>query len=292
MRLNGTGIFVDELSDSGAPCLITHYHADHLEGLHRWNGRSRIFCTETTAQLLMQLDGLPADVFHLVAVDTEFDLKTANGAARVRVLDANHCPGAVMFHIQTRQRRILYTGDFRLNDAIRARCRELARPDLLYVDATYAHPRYRFPPQEQAIGEVLALIRSRWDAAEICLAVYTIGKSKLLQAICDEFGLPFYAPEQMRRAYEAIGISHLVTRDKHSTRFRAYARGYFDKYFRLSARYQSPHVAVIIPTGWALDLEARDPAYHYVAYSEHCDYQELQEFKALVQARKVIPMGA
>jgi Cft2 family RNA processing exonuclease len=290
MRIEHAGIALDEFAPNGAPSLITHYHSDHLRGLESAGDRARIICSDITARLLRTLDKVPQECIQVLWEGQEIEVPATGGTARVRALHANHCPGALMFHIESGGRRLLYTGDFRLDDVTRAQARALAGPDVLYVDSTYADRRYRFPPQAEAIAQVLKLIHEKRDASEILLAVYTIGKTNIIKAVVAEFGAPVYAAAKMHRAYCAMGMDRLVTNNKDATRFRAYSRSYFENYFCMSRRYGSKDVAVIIPTGWALDVEHRDPAYHYVPYSEHCDYAELEEFKALVRAKEVVPI--
>jgi len=82
----------------------------------------------------------------------------------VRLMDANHCPGSVLFvfDLEHPKRRYLHTGDFRANpgmsiDPI------LAQPpnvpiDILYLDTTYSNPRYTFPPQDVVIRETTRVV--------------------------------------------------------------------------------------------------------------------------------------
>jgi len=289
MRLDGTSLIADHFRP-GHVCLISHYHGDHLGGRDRIDDTVRIVCSEITARLLTAIDRVPAAAITVVGEHEETKIDTGRSVVTVRALPANHCPGAVMFHLDVGGRRILYTGDFRLNDEIRETCRPLAGVDVLYVDSTYDQPRYRFPPMEESIAEVVRLAREAADASEICLGVYTIGKSNVLEAIVEEFGVPVYASAPIYRAYRAMGMDRLVTSDRDATRLRAYARNYFESYFKRTRRYHADDVVVIIPTGWAVDEGERDPKYHYVPYSEHCDYAELQEFKEIVGARTVVPI--
>ena len=73
-----------------------------------------------------------------------------NGAkdskVRIRLIDANHCPGASMIHISGPLGEILHTGDFRYGGA--RMLSEIGHQsfDYLYMDNTFATTKEDFPP--------------------------------------------------------------------------------------------------------------------------------------------------
>lgn len=82
--------------------------------------------------------------FHRWIHPIELGVTQLVNGVQVRMLEANHCPGAalILFKLSTGE-RILHTGDFRA-------CRDMqAYPELanthistLYLDTTYCNPRY------------------------------------------------------------------------------------------------------------------------------------------------------
>ncbi|KAF9423324.1 DNA break repair nuclease [Podila epigama] len=89
---------------------------------------------------------------------------TLVGGVTVSLIDANHCPGAVLFvfDLHSPKRRYLHTGDFRalpemcINPVL---CQPSKVPiDILYLDTTYSNPRYTFPPQRLVISETVRTI--------------------------------------------------------------------------------------------------------------------------------------
>jgi DNA cross-link repair 1A protein len=68
----------------------------------------------------------------------------------VTLIDANHCPGAVLFLVQHGNLRFLHTGDFRANAEM---CRLLNKEaiDIVYLDTAYLDSKYSFPLQEVCI---------------------------------------------------------------------------------------------------------------------------------------------
>jgi len=289
MHIEGQGIRVDEFGGDGGAYFLTHLHSDHMAGLDADWKRGRLYCSGLTGELLRERLGLDGDVLRVIEPGRSVAVDEGRGAFRVTAIEANHCPGALMFHFEWPGRRVLYTGDFRLSDDIRRQAATLAGVDLAYVDTTYDHPRYVFPSQEVSIARVLDLVAKHMDK-EVFLAVYSIGKTKLLAEVVRKFGMPVYVTDKVMRLYRAMGLADLVTRDAGVTNLRAYSRGYYDRYFPWKhRRFRSTH-AVIIPTGWAVDVRHCPNGYFYVPYSEHCDYRELCEFRELLRAKKTVPI--
>lgn len=129
---------------------LSHYHSDHYAGIHsNWNAEALIYSSETTAKLLehhglaaSRLVGLQMEHRYLFSLRTcsmidtgstdgwtywlkhqsEFDEKDLVNYFTVTLIDANHCPGAVMLLFESCIPPtkggfgcILHTGDFRYN---------------------------------------------------------------------------------------------------------------------------------------------------------------------------------
>ncbi len=282
MHVDGTDIRIDKFTRGAGVYFLSHFHSDHMSGLREGWNRGPLYCSTVTEKLLRERYGIDGDVVHTVVAGESVRVASGAGEYTVRAIDANHCPGAVMFCFEWPDRRILYTGDFRLDDNIRREVAELGDVDLAYMDTTYDDPKYEFPSQEESIEEVIRLVGEHMDK-EIFLAVYNIGKTKILQAVKDEYDLPVCVSEKIVKLYRAMGFEHLVTCDASMTNLRGHGRWYFGNRFPWRhRRYRSTH-AVIIPTGWAVDGGGADNGYMYVPYSEHCDYRELCEFRELLQ---------
>ncbi|GJJ75888.1 DNA cross-link repair 1A protein [Entomortierella parvispora] len=139
---------------------LTHFHSDHYGGLtSTWN-HGPIYCSSITANL----------VHSRLRVDEKYIRRlpmyepTVVQGVTVRLMDANHCPGSVLFifDLEHPKRRYLHTGDFRANPGMSVDP-ILAQPpnipiDILYLDTTYSNPRYTFPPQNVVIRETTRLV--------------------------------------------------------------------------------------------------------------------------------------
>ena len=118
----GTPIVVDfwrvtQLNAADFVFFLTHLHGDHIVGLtSTW--RYPIYCSEFTAELLTTQRGVEESLLrplevgssHLVPVPSE---DGDSAYITVSVINANHCPGSVMFLFEGSFGKILHTGDFR-----------------------------------------------------------------------------------------------------------------------------------------------------------------------------------
>ena len=286
MRIGETDIHADDFVSRASAVLVSHYHRDHLRGIKRKRPPKQVVCSPLTADLLEKVERFDPDRLYPLDIGESVEINDRGRVVRVTALDANHCPGSIMFYLESDGLRVLYTGDFRLNDVVRRSVKALPALDVLYMDATFDAPHYRFPSQKEAVEEVLELMRRR-DGRTVYLAIYGIGKNQILEAAFREFGHAFYTPPDKRRVYETIGMGRLITPDRAATPFRAYARGYLEHYFQWTREFREGRPLIIVPTGWQ-DLRQTHDAYRYVAYSEHCDHAELQAFRRLVQAAQVV----
>ena len=107
---------------------------------------------------------------------------------RVTLLQANHCPGAVMFLIQGKQETILYTGDIRaepwLVDSLTRNpimipfTKGLDIIDTVYLDTTFALPHQKdfdFPSKADGIAELLGKLKQYAPEVVFLLPQWTLG---------------------------------------------------------------------------------------------------------------------
>ncbi|OEH76223.1 DNA cross-link repair protein [Cyclospora cayetanensis] len=110
---------------------------------------------------------------------------------QVTLIDANHCPGAVMFLFEgPGVGRCLHCGDFRycpsmlqaLNPKPSVKSQALARLDRVYLDTTYAGVKTSFPPQEEVLNAALQIATKALEKAgskgtiRFLVGTYTIGE--------------------------------------------------------------------------------------------------------------------
>ncbi|OMJ10760.1 DNA cross-link repair protein pso2/snm1, partial [Smittium culicis] len=93
-----------------------HFHSDHYGGLTSKFKNGMIYCSQITGNLV--IDHLKVDPKYVCKLPLNWPILIEN--TLVTLIDANHCPGSVLFFFDTvgsidgyPRERILHTGDFR-----------------------------------------------------------------------------------------------------------------------------------------------------------------------------------
>lgn len=165
--LFGGSITVDAFRYGSIPgCqayFLSHFHSDHYVGLTRKWDHGPIWCSRATANLVRENLGVSPEWVRELPWEEWTEVV---GGVRVRGLDANHCPGSMLFLFEKdllgeekRMQRILHCGDFRASpehlrhpllmpgkDGVKGQ-----RLDAVYLDTTYLNPKYAFPSQVSVI---------------------------------------------------------------------------------------------------------------------------------------------
>ncbi|KAJ3193680.1 hypothetical protein HK101_004384 [Irineochytrium annulatum] len=155
-RIPGTGIIVDAFNygkiEGCTSYFLSHFHSDHYGGLSS-TFSGKIYCSKVTRNLvIMQLRVKPEFVIEL-PMNRPVDVD----GAEITLIDANHCPGAVLFIIRVGGKVHLHTGDFRYDPGIHAThpaIQSIPCFDSVYLDTTYCKPAHCFPPQSAVIKAI------------------------------------------------------------------------------------------------------------------------------------------
>ncbi|GIL67665.1 hypothetical protein Vafri_21002, partial [Volvox africanus] len=134
---------------------LTHAHSDHYSGLNDNWCNGPIYCSETTARLVVHLCGV--DPSHLRPLPMKQPVMVAG--VEVTLVDANHCPGAVqlLFRLPGSGARYLHCGDMRFCASMTS-CPLLGAwrgCEAVFLDTTYCHPKHTFPLQEESVDYVV-----------------------------------------------------------------------------------------------------------------------------------------
>lgn len=156
---------------------LSHFHSDHYGGISkRWCSERTvdskiIYCSPITARLLsirfkvdfrfiVQLELYTRYRVHDYQ-ESELECQESNETTPglyVTLLDANHCPGAVIFLFESvnmagHKTYVLHCGDFRISRTMIEQLHHFQlgsdlQLDKVYLDTTYMSPKYNFPKQE------------------------------------------------------------------------------------------------------------------------------------------------
>ncbi|GIL47382.1 hypothetical protein Vafri_4210 [Volvox africanus] len=101
----GTDFLVDGFAFKNTRCshyFLTHFHSDHTVGLNKSFNGGVIYCSHITARLLVHDMGIRPQLVKPLALGTAVIVE----GVRVTPLDANHCPGSVMFLFEVPSSRV------------------------------------------------------------------------------------------------------------------------------------------------------------------------------------------
>jgi DNA ligase-1 len=262
---------------------VSHAHSDHIAP------HAEIIVSERTARLMQAR--LPAKrIEHVLP----FGQKRCVHDVDVTLVPAGHIFGSAQLFLDTERESLLYTGDFKLRRGKSAEPAEWIHADTLIMETTFGRPRYRFPPTEQVVDQIVAFCRETIaDAAVPVLLGYSLGKAQeILCALEGAELVPMLhgAVFEMTRICEQLG-----------QRFCKYVRYKPDNVAskvlvcppsanrsRMLEKIARKRVALI--SGWALDPSA---IYRYQVdaafpLSDHADYDDLLRYVDLVRPKRVL----
>jgi len=269
--------------DAKPLAFVSHAHGDHIAP------HEQVIVSQRTARLMQaRLPGKRIE--HVLP----FREKRRVHDVDLTLLPAGHIFGSARLFLESETETLLYTGDFKLRPGKSAEPAEWTGADTLIMETTFGRPRYRFPPSEQVIGEIVAFCRDAIEEDTVpVLLGYSLGKAQeILCALEGADLLPMLHGSvfEMTRIYEQLGQL-------------------FCKYVRYKPAEVMGKVLVCPPSanrspmlekisrkrvallsGWAVDPNA---IYRYQVdaafpLSDHADYDDLLRYVDLVQPKRVL----
>jgi DNA ligase-1 len=264
---------------------VSHAHGDHIAP------HEEIVVSEGTACLMhSRLPGSRTE--HVLP----FGEKRIVHGLDLMLLPAGHIFGSAQCFLFAASKTLLYTGDFKLRPGKSAEPAQWRHADTLIMETTFGLPRYRFPPTEEVVDQIVGFCRETIDDGGVpVLLGYSLGKAQEILCSLDGAGLTpmlHRSVYQMTRIYEQFGQSFC--------KYLRYAPGNVAgkvlicppsaNHSHMLERIARKRVAMI--SGWAVDPNA---LYRYqvdaaFALSDHADYNDLLRYVELVQPRRVFTL--
>ena len=329
----GTSIAVDFWQAQKHPGIrlffLTHIHGDHVVGLtSTW--QRPIYCSPLTAQLLMERYGISRSVLrpleegqtHIVGY-CQSRCPQAHGQATssgmkqlsvpetwkpmkrkdrscdsmsVTVINANHCPGAVMFLFEGSFGKILHTGDFRFHPEMVEESsllfKHIGSIDRLYLDNTYCSPKCVFPSRQEALEEIVDIVKRHSDH-DIVFGIRDLGKEQLLAAVALALGESVNVSARTLSVASALGFPNVFQTGQPDLRVRVAPFRQISSEFIRRLNTKKPTI-VILPTalyhGICGKPYANQPKVFVVPFSDHSSFPELVQFVSKLKPACVVPI--
>ncbi|XP_021489866.2 5' exonuclease Apollo [Meriones unguiculatus] len=269
---------------------LSHMHSDHTVGLSSTWARP-LYCSPITAHLLHRhlqvskqwIRALEIGESHVLPLD-EIGQETMT----VTLIDANHCPGSVMFLFEGYFGTILYTGDFRYTPSMLKEPTPILgkQIDILYLDNTNCNPDLVLPSRQEATQQIVRLIR-RFPQHNVKIGLYSLGKESLLEQLALEFRTWVVLSPQRLELVQLLGLADVFTVEENAGRIHAVNHVEICHSAMLQWNQTHPTIAVL-PT--SRRLRSPHPSIYIVPYSDHSSYSELRTFVAALRPCQVMPI--
>ncbi|KAF8886293.1 beta-lactamase-like protein [Infundibulicybe gibba] len=310
--------------------LLTHTHSDHINGLSAksfgyrviYALRHEVYAERELHQLELRTEKTRTyshlKVDPLLCPDgtqpiplntpTRFEL-SGNEAVTITLIDANHCPGAVMFLVEGNRGAILHTGDFRAEPWF---LESLTQNPFLQ---TYSHHPL-LQQEKTATTGLIQLLRLFPSTAYFFINSWTWGYEDVLKAIAREFQCQIHVDRYKYSVYSHISdpfLRRILTQDEASTRFHACERFNRCEYVavdeipgeertahcisHLGKRVVYINPVTMCSAKWGLYLQdtksrlgrGEEINNLLVPLSRHSPLPELRAFVSLFRPRRVVP---
>lgn len=163
-------VVADARSATGDVNIVSHAHADHTFR----SEPPTVVCSNETAAIATARTGVAFD--HV------------DETPAITLVPAGHVVGSRAAVIESADgRRYCYTGDFSTRDRGYLEGFDPAglEADVLVMETTYGHPRYRFPPQDDLEAKIGDWLRDN-DDRPLFLFGYSLGRAQKLQWLARE----------------------------------------------------------------------------------------------------------
>jgi len=219
--------------------------------------------------------------------------RTRVGNTDLELFPSGHILGASQIMLHHEDRRIVYTGDFKMKPSLTAPPIEVKRCDVLIMETTYGRPEYVFPDREVSVDLTIKFIESaRASGLTPMILGYSLGKAQEALRIVGDAG---YEASLHRSVYEMA-----VLYEKCGVKFGPFDLFDFNSYkdkvliappgWRRNPEMKGlRRVKSCMLTGWGVgNIPRWMSADATIPLSDHADYNDLVRYVDEAQPSKVI----
>ncbi len=280
IRLNGSSLWLDA-SRKVENCVVSHGHMDHAKK-HRF-----ILATDKTVHILKHRIGETRSQVLSFREPFDFD------GYRVTLYPAGHILGSAQILIEANGRRLLYSGDFNLQNSSTAEPIDIPESDILIMECTFGRPKYSFPNREKIAQELLLFIEQALNCGQVPVIIgYALGKSQEAMKLIGDAGYHMAVHSsvaKLTRIYETYGIhfgnwESLDKEDFAGKVLMVTPQAAKNKFLERFERKRT-----LFLSGWAVDrgFKYRVKTDAVLPLSDHADFKGLIEYAAKVNASKI-----
>jgi DNA ligase-1 len=269
---------------------VSHAHADHVEP------HQESICSTITKTLVKKRFRGRGEI-----TGYEFGEIFEQNGFRQQLLPAGHILGSAQYFVERLSdgASLLFSGDFKLRPGVSCQPAEPIHADILIMETTYGVPKYRLPPTEEVLDDLVRFLRESIEAKKIpMIAAYSLGKAQeVLIAVgqrAPELKFVLHnAVAEMTKIYEDFGYE---TPSWSTLGAESELAGQVviapPNTMRSELLQAVENRATAMISGWGVDPSAK---YRYrvdgiFPLSDHADYDDLVRYVELVQPKRVLTM--
>nr|XP_014091156.2 DNA cross-link repair protein PSO2/SNM1 isoform X2 [Bactrocera oleae] len=279
---------------------LTHFHADHYQGLTR-KFEMPLYVSPITANLVRAFISVENKYINEIELRKPLMINDVE----VTAIDANHCPGAVMFIFKLSTGRcIIHTGDFRASPDMESDPIFWNNDiDTIYLDTTYIAHKHNFASQYESIDRAKRIIREfhkkrpTTRVLYVC-GSYVIGKERFWTNLAQEFNLKVWTEKNRLKALKSMDLDEvrgLLCDDPYKAEIHVISIAKVNyqsllDYFR-PFKQQYDALLAFRPSGWEKNSKPQlggEINIVSIEYSEHSSQAELERFVTYLKPREVI----
>lgn len=269
---------------------LSHMHTDHTVGLSStW--KRPIYCSPVTGQILHLKLKVAKKWIHPLEVGESYVLaldEIGRETMTVTLIDANHCPGSVMFLFEGYFGVILYTGDFRYTRNMQQEpaLKNAKLINIIYLDNTNCSPQIVLPSRQQATEQIKKVIREH-PLHLVKIGTYSLGKESLLVELAQEFQTWIVVSPKKLELMELLEMENVFSSEEEAGWIHAVDFSEICQASMLRWNQSRPTIA-ILPTSQLKKIS--HPNVFVIPYSDHSSFPELLEFVAWLKPCRITPV--
>jgi len=290
--LLGKYVACDAFDESKPLRVVTHAHADHMIGLEKsLRNCSKVLMTTATKDLVDVLRG-PLFLMRGFVEKLDYGKTLQYEDERITFFRADHILGAAQVLVEDAEgTRIVYTGDFRVDDS------PVVDADVLVIEATYGSPTCKRFFNRNINDLLVSLIKEELNHGVVYIFGYH-GKLQEVMQILHEADVkaPFIVPEKVfhvSRICEKHGMRFgrlILSEEKEAKELLERNSPCIAFYHMASKNKVGSGSFCVSVSGWEFNSPFREISdnEYIIALSDHSDFDGLMEYVRRSKPKLVI----
>lgn len=288
ISIGGYNISLDRREDGTDIDFISHAHTDHISAAR---SSKRLLMSDQTSMLI----GAAYNI-------NDVDRRRIPIPSSMRLINSGHMLGSKQLVVESDGDKLIYTGDFQLQESKASPKIDIEQADTVIIDSTYPYHWVRFDDRYRSEKELTGWVMDRLDEGITIFGSYVMGKAQELIRILNESGIaPVVSRDisNVSKVYERSGLKldYLSMYDDISECEEAMRRNFVGITDNRSMRGISRKLSYIhgrrvftaVATGFSKIFDIDTDAQFCI--SDHADIRQSLDYIQMTGAKRVFTYG-